>query len=46
MSIIVNGVWFRTSAVVQIRDTDLIDVGGASFVFFDNRTLMDKQRVA
>jgi hypothetical protein len=39
-------VWFRTSAVVQIRDRDLIDVGGASFVFFENRTLMEQQRVA
>jgi hypothetical protein len=43
---IINRVWARKLAVIQIRDRDLIDVGGARFVFFENLTLMEQLRMA
>jgi hypothetical protein len=45
-SILVNGCVFRTRAVIQIKDRDLIEVGGAAFIFFENQELMDQLRTA
>lgn len=44
--VIVNGKVFKKGCVVRIKDTDLIDIGGACFVFLENGTLMTSLRDA
>ena len=44
--IIVNGKVFKKGEIVRIRDADLIDIGGACFVFLENGTLMTSLREA
>jgi hypothetical protein len=43
---IINRVGTRKRAVISIRDRDMIDVGGAGLVFFENLTLMEQLRMA
>jgi hypothetical protein len=42
--IIVNGVLFKRGAVVRLFDRDVIDIGGAPFIFFENQSLLAQLR--
>ncbi|KAK8887800.1 Microspherule protein 1 [Tritrichomonas musculus] len=42
--IMVNTYIFQKGNIVQIHDTDLLDIGGVPFVFFENKELMENLR--
>lgn len=44
--VIVNGTIFKKGSVVRLHDKDIIDIGGAPFVFVENHSLMDALRHA
>ncbi|OHT01214.1 FHA domain containing protein [Tritrichomonas foetus] len=43
-TVIVNGVSFSKGKFIKLNDGDMIDIGGAPFVFFENRELMNNLR--
>jgi hypothetical protein len=45
-NVIVNGTVFKRGSFVKLRNKDVIDIGGAPFVFIENQTLMDSLRSA
>lgn len=42
--IMVNGIVYRKGTCIRIKDRDLIDIGGACFVFLENKELMKALR--
>jgi hypothetical protein len=42
--ILVNGLVFGKGATVRLNDRDIIDIGGACFVFFENQALLEQLR--
>ncbi|EAY21790.1 FHA domain containing protein [Trichomonas vaginalis G3] len=44
--VIVNGSIFKKGSIVRLHDKDIIDIGGAPFVFVENHSLMDSLRHA
>ena len=44
--VIVNGTVFKKGSVVRLHDRDVLDIGGAPFVFVENPTLMESLRNA
>lgn len=43
-AIIVNGCVFVKGALIRLNDRDMLDIGGACFVFFENQALLQQLR--
>jgi hypothetical protein len=43
-AVIINGCIFAKETVIRLNDRDLIDIGGAFFIFFENQALLQQLR--
>jgi len=45
-SVLVNGVVFKKGSIIQLKDCDFLDIGGALFMFLENPELIPSLRLA